>query len=298
MASRQPFTQLCAALHRPRHFGRVDLHMHTTFSDGRYTPAQIVSLAQRSGLSAIAITDHDTIGAIASARSATSASLEIISGVEITSEYHGKELHLLGYFFDVANAALNQALDRLRSERIGRFHEMVARLRGLGVPIADADVAALPTDTTLGRRHLAELIIQAKSASTMREAFQRWLGDNCRAAVPKTRLPIADAIACVRGAGGVASWAHPPYDSTREQLADLQGLGLGAVEVEYPTIKQSRAKQLRQWSVELGLAISGGSDCHGPDEPHRAVGTSSIHRDELERLRSFSRSPLASAISI
>ncbi|MSU78175.1 MAG: PHP domain-containing protein [Gemmataceae bacterium] len=291
----QPFTQLCAALHRPRYFGRVDLHMHTTFSDGRYTPAQIVSLAQRSGLSAIAITDHDTLGAIAGARLMTTSELEIISGVEITAEYRGKELHLLGYFFDVDNEALTQSLDRLRIDRIGRFHEMIARLRALGVPISEADVAALPTDTALGRRHLADLIVRAKRASTIREAFQRWLGDNCRAAVPKTRLPVADAIMRVRDAGGVASWAHPPHDSTREQLANLHSLGLGAVEVEYPTIKASRAKQLRQWADELGLAISGGSDCHGPDEPHRAVGASTIHRDELERLRAFSRSTLASA---
>ncbi len=261
--------------------------MHSTYSDGRYSPAQIVDLAKRSGLTAIAITDHDTLGAIAPARNLAVSTLEIISGVEITAEFLGKELHLLGYFFDETDLALNASLDKLRTDRVGRFHEMVERLRKLGVPIAEADVAALPADTTLGRRHLAELIVRVKGASTLREAFQRWLSDHGRAAVPKSRLPVAVAIERVRSAGGVASWAHPPYDSTRENLAELKTMGLGAVEVEYPTIKTNRARQLRMWAGELGLAVSGGSDCHGPDEPHRAIGASSIHRDELEHLRSM-----------
>ena len=258
--------------------------MHTTFSDGVYTPAQIVDLAQRSGLSAMAITDHDTLTGIAPTRK-VATSLEVVSGVEITSEFRGKELHLLGYFFDPVDAPLNDALAHLRSERVGRFHEMVERLRGLGVTIEAAAVAQLGELTTLGRPHLAELIVQAKKASTVREAFQRYLGDRGRATVPKTRLPVAEAIALVRGANGVASWAHPIYDCTKEILRELHGLGLGAVEAEYPTIRQSRRKELRHWAKDIGLAITGGSDCHGPGQPHRSVGASSITHQELQTLR-------------
>ncbi len=283
----QPFTQICQALNRPPHYGRVDLHMHTTFSDGAYTPAQIVDLARRSGLCAIAITDHDTLAAIAPAQKAAGAALEIVTGVEITTEWGGHEFHLLAYFFDPANAALGVALDHLRSERVGRFREMIERLKPLGVHLNENDFVHLKDETTLGRRHLAEVLVRTKNASSVREAFQRWLGDQGRADVPKTRVPIAEAIQLVRAAGGIAAWAHPNYHCTREALADLKRLGLTAVEVEYPSFTASRTKELRGWAKELGLGITGGSDCHGPDEPRRAVGASSITHDELEALRGF-----------
>jgi predicted metal-dependent phosphoesterase TrpH len=245
----------------------------------------VVDLARRSGLSAIAITDHDTLAGIAPTRLAAGATLEVISGVEITAEFRGRELHLLGYFFDVNNRALRAGLDHLRSERVGRFHAMVDRLHTLGVPIQKEAVASLGDVTTLGRRHLAELIVQTKKAATIREAFQRYLGDHNRAAVAKTRLPVAEAIVLVRGASGVASWAHPNYDCDKDALVELKQLGLNAVEAEYPAFTQSRTQALRQWAMELGLAITGGSDCHGPEPLNRAIGTRSITRDELEHLR-------------
>jgi predicted metal-dependent phosphoesterase TrpH len=162
---------------------------------------------------------------------------------------------------------------------------MVERLRSLGVHIEAGEIANVGAAGTLGRRHLAELIVQAKKASTVREAFHRYLGDHGRASVPKTRLPVADAIALVRNAGGVASWAHPNYDCSMESLTELKRLGLGAIEAEYPAFRSSRVKELRHLAASLGLAVTGDSDCHGPNEPHRAVGASSITHDELSRLR-------------
>ncbi|MBI1831845.1 MAG: PHP domain-containing protein [Planctomycetes bacterium] len=283
MPAGQPFTQLCQTLARPRHFGRVDLHLHTTMSDGLYTPAQIVDLARRSGLSAIAITDHDTLAGIAPTRRAAADALEIISGVEITTEFRGKELHLLGYCFDPSDAALGRALDHLRAERVGRFRAMVERLRLLGVPVEEEAIVQLGDEASLGRRHLAELIVRAKKASSVREAFQRYLDDQGRASVPKTRLPVSDAIGLVRSAGGVASWAHPNYDCTMDSLLELKRVGLGAIEAEYPAFRASRTSALRALARQLGLAITGGSDCHGPG--NRAVGACSISHDELLRLR-------------
>jgi predicted metal-dependent phosphoesterase TrpH len=281
----QPFTLLCQSLARPRYFGRVDLHLHTTFSDGTYTPAEVVDLARRSGLSAIAITDHDTLRGILPAQQAAGLSLEVVSGVEITVEFHGRELHLLGYCFDPDNASLRAALDRLRTDRVGRFHEMVKRLDGLGVHIEEAEVARLGDATALGRRHLAELLVQANKVATVRDAFQRYLGDHGRATVPKTRLPVADAIALVRRASGVAAWAHPTYDCSRETLLELKRLGLGAIEAEYPAFRPGRIRALRRQAKELGLAVTGGSDCHGPGQLNRAVGASSITHEELQSLR-------------
>jgi predicted metal-dependent phosphoesterase TrpH len=286
MPARQPFTALCQAAARQPTGGRADLHIHSTFSDGAYTPAEIVDLARRSGLAAVAITDHDTVDGIAPARDAALASsFEIVAGVEISAEHRGKELHLLGYFFRTVDGPLTGALERLRLHRINRFREMVERLRGCGVSLDEDAVRTQLEASVLGRRHLAMLIVKAHKAASIREAFMRYLGDRGRVAVPKVRVPVADAIALVRGAGGVAAWAHPAYDGIREALAELRGLGLQAVEVEYPTHRRSLVRELRDLASSMGLAITGGSDCHGPGHPHRAIGANGISGQELTALR-------------
>jgi predicted metal-dependent phosphoesterase TrpH len=285
MPARQPFTALCRLLSHGPGSGRADLHLHTTHSDGQYTPAQIVELARRSGLSAIALTDHDTLSGLPEAHAAAAgSSLEIIDGVEITCEHRGKELHLLAYYVRPDDALL-AALERLCRHRAERFRDMIDRLRTCGVSLEEADIPAATAPGSLGRRYLAELLVRAGRVGSVREAFARYLKDNGRVAVPKVRLPVAYAIALVRSAGGVASWAHPSHDCTRESLAELGGAGLGAVEAEYPTIRLSRSRELRGWAQELGLAVTGGSDCHGPDQPRRTVGACGISTAELTVLR-------------
>ncbi len=287
MPARQPFTALCRLVSRSPAAGRADLHLHTTHSDGLYTPAQVVELARRGGLSAIALTDHDTLGGLSEARAAASGSaVEVIAGAEITCEYRGKELHLLAYFVR-PDGPLIAALERLCRHRAERFLDMVERLRACGVSLDEGDIAAGVTPGSLGRRHLAELLVRARRVGSVREAFARYLKDGGPAAVPKLRLPVAEAIALVRGAGGVAGWAHPSSDCTRETLAELRRLGLGAVEAEYPSTRPVRVRELRGLAHELGLAVTGGSDCHGPDAPRRAVGACGISAEELDRLRSM-----------
>lgn len=288
MPARQPFTLLCQAASRPPHAGRADLHIHTTYSDGSYTPAEVVDLARRSGLAALAVTDHDTLdgvpamqAAAAATAAATGFEIEIIPGVEITAEHAGKEVHLLGYFVRPNDPALAAALDRLGKHRVSRFWDMVERLKDCGVSIDEQDVQEHAKNGTLGRRHLAMLMVKNQQAGSVREAFQRYLGDNGRAVAPKLRLPVAEAIALVRGAGGVASWAHPAYHGNGD-LADLRAQGLQAVEAYYPTFKNSRIRQLRAWAAEHDLAVTGGSDCHGPG---RELGACSITAEELAALR-------------
>src|SRR5262245_61289380 len=156
MPAGQPFTALCRALARPPSFGRADLHLHSTYSDGLYTPSQVVDLARRSGLAAIAVTDHDTLDAIRPAQvAARGTSVEVIPGVEITAEFRGRELHLLGYFVRLEDAALQAALLRLREHRAARYQEMVARLREIGVVLSDEGGQSAAAGS-LGRRHLAE----------------------------------------------------------------------------------------------------------------------------------------------
>jgi predicted metal-dependent phosphoesterase TrpH len=283
MPAHQPFTLLCRQLALGPKAGRADLHLHTTASDGTYTPAEVVDLARRAGLAAIAITDHDTFAGVGAARAAAAgSSLEIITGVEITAEYLGRELHLLGYFVNAEDGPLSAALAHVRQSRITRFAAMVERLCQAGVSVDVGEMDGV-TDA-LGRRHLAELLVKQGKAGSIREAFGRWLADGGPAVVAKTRIDVGDAIALVRQAGGVAGWAHPPYHGeTPRMLAELAGMGLGAIEVEYPDVPRSRRLALRALATGLGLEVTGGSDCHGPGK--RAIGICSVSDEELERLR-------------
>jgi predicted metal-dependent phosphoesterase TrpH len=291
MPARQPFTALCRAAARPPHLGRADLHVHTTYSDGTYTPDEVVDLARRGGLAALAVTDHDTLAGVAPTQAAAvGTGVEIVPAAEITAEHQGRELHLLAYFVRLDDSPLNAALERLCRHRVGRFWEMVERLRGCGVSVDEGDLRAQATTGVLGRRHLAELLVQARRASTVREAFARYLHDRGRVVVPKLRLPVAEAIALVRAAGGVAAWAHPSYDCTESALAGLRGLGLQAIEAEYPAYRPGRVRELRARATALGLAVTGGSDCHGPGHPARTIGACGVADHELEALRRLAAS--------
>jgi predicted metal-dependent phosphoesterase TrpH len=293
MPARQPFTFLCQQLARGPKAGRADLHTHSTASDGTYTPAQIVELARRAGLAAVALTDHDTLAGLPEARAAAAGTgLEVIAGVEITCEFRQRELHLLAFFVDPEEPALASALASLRNSRVERFGAMVERLRACGVSVTAQGLDIRPE--SLGRRHLAQLLVQQGQAGSIREAFARWLADGGSADVPKKRLDVAEGIALVRGAGGVAAWAHPVYDAPYESLAELARLGLGAVEADFPSLKRSRGDEWRRWAATLGLAVTAGSDCHGPGR--RTVGACTISDSELETLRQLSRGGSCSAV--
>jgi predicted metal-dependent phosphoesterase TrpH len=273
----QPFTQLCQLAAQGRHAGRADLHIHTMASDGSYTPRQVIDVARSLGLSAVAITDHDTTAGIAEARQAArGTTVEVLAGAEITTEHRGKEVHLLAYCFHPDEPALAAAFDDMCRQRTKRFHETLHRLR-----IQDM-VNGATAPNAWGRRHLAELLVRAGKAANLRDAFRRYLHDSSPLVAPKLRLPVKQALKLVRGAGGVAAWAHPPYDATVADFAELRGLGLRAIEVECPTIRQARRRELRSWAGALGLAITGGSDSHGPGRP---IGTRTISAEEVSHLR-------------
>jgi predicted metal-dependent phosphoesterase TrpH len=283
MPNGQPFTRLCQQLARPAATGRADLHLHTTHSDGDYSPAEVVDLARRSGLSAIAITDHDTTCGVAAARTAAGNRVEVIAGVEVTAEHEGREVHLLGYFIRCDDPALCAALAGLRIHRRERFFGMVERLRGQGVSVDESAAVAAAAVPAPGRRTLATLLHTSGRVGSVREAFARWLADGRPADVPKARLPLGQAIALVRAAGGVGSLAHPSAALTLPRLTALKELGLQGIEADYPSHKSARAKELRQWALALGLAVTGGSDCHGPDGT--AVGACGVTADELAAVR-------------
>jgi predicted metal-dependent phosphoesterase TrpH len=286
---RSPFTALCSQLHRLARPPRADLHVHTTASDGEYTPSQVAALAREAGLAAVAVTDHDTLVGVAEAREAASGfgarTVEVVPGVEITTDLDGRELHLLGYFVRPDHPELADALRRVCERRRERFFDFVAKLAASGVviPRDRADLIAARTPS-LGRRHVAGLLVACGFSGNTNGAFYRYLHPLRAAVVPKIAVPIEDAIRLVREAGGVSSLAHPP-DLTDDQFARLRAAGLDGIEADYPFGRSSPGGRLREVAGRFGFVRTGGSDCHGPTPAHRRIGSTAVPLERLDELR-------------
>jgi predicted metal-dependent phosphoesterase TrpH len=249
----------------------------------------VVRAAANVGLSALAITDHDTLSAIAVARpEANRLGVELISGVELTAERNGREIHILGHFVDEENPDLVATCVQLREARAKRIVAMISRLEELGLSIDLETLRRTFPRATLGRKHLADWLVKSGQVPGAREAFTRYLGDDGPAQVAKPRLPWLDAIALIRGAGGVAGLAHPPYDLRSSTLRELAEAGLGAVEVAGPGIDPRCGQRWRGWADEMGLAPIAGTDFHAADRPGRWVGSVTTPEADLIRLRSKS----------
>lgn len=261
---------------------RVDLHAHTTASDGTLSPAELVHLANAIGLEALAITDHDNLAGLAPAREAAEGSaLEIVPGVELSIATGEGQLHMLGYFVDATDARLLATLAEVRGARGPRAEAIVAKLVALGMPLTMDDVrrqAAVDAnpDKAIGRPHVAAAMIALGHVASVQEAFDRWLAEGRPAHVPKRTLTAEEGIRAIRGAGGVAVLAHPftlPDASRRGTLERLARLGLGGVEIEYPRHDAALRATLRAWARELDLVETGGSDFHGAMKPDIMLGT-------------------------
>lgn len=270
----------------PRPRAGADLHVHTTHSDGVCSPCEVVIAAYRANLKAVAVTDHDSVSAAAVARpEAARWGIELVAGVEWTAEFNGREVHLLGHFVRDDDPAVVATCARLRVGRDERLNAMAGRLETLGLRVDLRALRAAFPRATLGRRHLAEWLARSGQVPSVREAFNRHLGDHAPAHVAKTRLDWAEAIALTRASGGVAALAHPPYNL---RVADLQTLadgGLGAVEVAGPGVNPKLGKRWRAWADDLGLVPIAGSDFHANDRPGRWVGSVTTPDTDLERLR-------------
>jgi predicted metal-dependent phosphoesterase TrpH len=279
-----------ARLQRPQ---RADLHIHTRASDGEFTPTQVVAFARQAGLCAAAITDHDTLASVEEAKRSAGDQFELIPGVEISATFAGREVHLLGYFVRLDHWDLNARLAKVCESRRHRFREYIALLAKQSISLPQDQVLRVEEGShSLGRRHVASLLSKNGAAKNRTDAFHRFLGPLTARVQPKLLIPIEEALDLVHKAGGVASLAHPSADLSEDDYASLAGLGLTALEIDYPWGRNSPCRKLLEIAERFGFARTGGSDCHGQEPPQRKIGSHGICKDDLGRLR-----VLASTIS-
>ncbi|MEY4528939.1 MAG: Phosphoesterase [Nitrospirota bacterium] len=258
---------------------RIDLHLHTTHSDGSQTPAEVVTLAHEAGVSALAITDHDiTTGLPEAMATGQTLGIEIIPGIEISSRHGESELHVLGYFLKWEDAQLNERLTALRESRHRRNPKIVALLQAAGIDITYDEVRAVAGSDSVGRPHIARVLMDKKVVTSAKEAFDRFLAEGKPAYVPRDLPSPADAIRWIREAGGLAVLAHPTWVKTVEgTLTDLarqlKEQGLDGVEVHYSTHTPRQTREYLSLAKQLGLLVTGGSDFHGLTKPDIEVGT-------------------------
>ncbi|MBK9305615.1 MAG: PHP domain-containing protein [Nitrospira sp.] len=257
---------------------RLDLHLHTTHSDGSCTPAEVIGLAHQAGVTTLAITDHDTTSGIPEAIAAGEQyGIEIIPGVEISSLMGSSELHILGYFFDWQDNALNQRFKSLRDSRHHRNPQIIERLRSLGIDITYDEVRALAGSDSVGRPHIARALMNKGVVTSAKEAFDRFLGDRKAAYVPRELPSPADAIRWIKEAHGLAVLAHPTWVKLTDQpltelVRRLKADGLDGVEVYYSTHAARQTREYLSLAQQLGLLVTGGSDFHGLTKPDIEVG--------------------------
>lgn len=250
---------------------RVDLHIHSTASDGTLTPSEVVRSALELGLEAIALTDHDTVSGIKEALAAAKGTgLEVIPGVEINSEGEWGDLHFLGYYIDPENPFLREGLEAMRDARLGRARRMLEILAQLGMPLEWEEVRALAEGESVGRPHVARALALRGYVSSPQEAFDRYIGNGGPAYVPRLRLTPAEVIEAIHRAGGVAVLAHPAYSAATERIGEFVDLGLEGLEVYYPEHSPEEVEMLLRLCSRYGLVATGGSDFHSPSHEEGA----------------------------
>ena len=261
----------------------VDLHTHSTASDGTLPPERVVETAKRCNLSAIALTDHDSVAGVASARATGDRlGIRVVAGCELSAFQDDHEVHLLALHLTRLET-LERRLQDLRTLRHDRAEKIVAKLNELGIPITLEDVLQQSNGGAVGRPHVARALIARAAVADFKDAFVRYLGSAGSAFVPKARLSIEDAIEMAHEAGGLAIWAHPAEGGRRERLEPLVNAGLDGVEVKHPSHTPDDVRSLQALADYFGLVVSGGSDWHGSSEGQRRLGNMNVPLAWLEK---------------
>lgn len=265
----------------------IDLHSHTTASDGQYAPDVQVAKAAKAGVTVLAVTDHDTVSGLDACEAAAHThGIRLIPGIEISVHYNRREVHLLGHFVDRSVPRLARFDVELKQLREQRMQQMIDKLKGLGFPVTLEAVKAIAGDGHLARPHLARWLVEAGICTSTKEAFSRFLGDQGPVAVPRFDVTPEQAIELIHAAHGTATVAHP--GSTRihkGELEALKAMGLDGVEVHHSDHPPTQREQLLTWARALDLVPTAGSDFHGEKvAPDRHFGSVTMDAEELKRL--------------
>lgn len=268
----------------------IDLHIHTTSSDSSLTPEEVVEEAVRVGLEAIAITDHDSVDGIEQALEyAKNYPIEIVPGVELSTIFEEKEIHILGYLIDYRNIELLDELRILKLGRIERAKEMVTKLVEYGVPISFEKVVEIAGSGVIARPHIAKAMIEEGWVSSYEEAFARYIADSSPCHVAKKMLQYTRSINLIKQAGGVPVLAHPEGERTVSYLPELISCGLAGIEVWHPDHSPKFVNFLVNYAKKNGLLVTGGSDSHGTRRSKSFIGKFHLPLRILEDLKKFQR---------
>jgi predicted metal-dependent phosphoesterase TrpH len=258
----------------------IDLHTHSTASDGSLSPIQLVDLAKSIGLSALALTDHDTVEGNAEAiAEADKQNLRFVPGVEISCDFRKEAIHILGYWIDYRNSILRHTLKELVQYRTQRNHLIISKLQALNIAITYEEVSAIAGNEVVGRPHFAQVLVNKGAADSVKDAFNRFLAPGKSAYVPKKRLSAKQGIELILQAKGFPCLAHPgQYDYVGEEvlkqgLRELIGYGLQGLEVYYSTHTAEQTGLFLKFAEQFDLAVSGGSDFHGDTKPEVKLGS-------------------------
>jgi predicted metal-dependent phosphoesterase TrpH len=273
----------------------ADLHVHSDRSDGIHTPKELVKLAEKMGLGGIALTDHDTLDGIREFMDApTSTTIKRVPGLEVSTKYQGKEVHVLGYFVPYGDSPIEQRLKAIRNSRHTRFPKMVKKLREQGIEIDESEVQRVLQEVeSPGRPHLARILIDSGVVGNIREAFTKYLATGKPAYVGREKIEIIEAIELLRKSGAVPVLAHPLLNEDfdlKKFIPELKVHGLEGVEVNYGYRKASLMKKVesvREITKNLGLIATGGSDSHG-DDGHYELGSVGVPIETIDQLRKIS----------
>ena len=269
----------------------ADLHLHTHFSDGTFSPEELVGRGARLGFAALALTDHDSVeGCARMAADCGAAGIEFITGTELTAEYNDTELHLLGYCVDPQNQTLLTEIAKFQSVRQDRIREMVARLNGLNIPLEAETVFALANCKSPGRPHVARAMVKAGLVKNLDEAFARFLKKNRPAWVPKAKMSALEGVELIHQAGGFAVMAHPGLNRTDEIIPALVEAGLDGIECFHTKHSTVMAERYLEIADKFHLLVTGGSDCHGFSKGKPLIGTVKLPYEHVEKLKSKAES--------